>query len=596
MIHTIKNIKWVIATSLVCILLAVLTFFTFINKGFVELNETNLQILLFFDLVLLVLFFTLIIREIYKVLKERKKKTLGSQTTLRYITFFSITTLLPSILIAIFSLFLFNVILQKYFEKKIKNVINNSAEVSRYYVEETRNSIEADILLMVLDVNNKSGWFYDNPKKFQNVLTSQRLLRRLDEVHLLDSAGNIIMSNIVDISSDFVPPPEEAFIRSLNGKPVRITDPITNRTSALVKLDNFIDTYLYIVKFLDPKIINYLKETEQAINFYYGVENKRTGIKITFALIYVIVVTMLLFLSITISIKFASRFFKPIVNLIKASESISAGNLNAKVPIIEADEEIDKLNKNFNLMIDRLKGQQDKLLLSERHEAWESVARKLAHEIKNPLTPIQLSIDRLKEKYLSKISNENDKKNFENYLKTINRQIKDIEHLVNEFSDFARMPKPILKNIDIKKVVVRTVDLHSLSNSSINFSFFCYKEKILIAADEEQLNRVFINLIKNSIESIMDKSKKNGEFAYKIDIEIKEINNYIYCTIDDNGIGFSNENLNKIVKPYFTTKVKGTGLGLAIVNKIINDHDGKINFKPKQDGARVEIILPKNVS
>ncbi len=233
MIHTIKNLKWVIAASLVCILLGVLTFFTFINKGFVELNEFNLQILLLSDFVLLVLFFTLIIREIYKVLKERKKKTLGSQTTLRYITFFSITTLLPSILIAIFSLFLFNVILQKYFEKKIKNVINNSAEVSRYYVEHTRNSIEADILLMVLDVNNQSGLFYDNPKKFQNVLTSQRLLRRLDEVHLLDSAGNIIMSNIVNISLDFVAPPEEAFTRSLNGKPVRITDPITNRTSAL---------------------------------------------------------------------------------------------------------------------------------------------------------------------------------------------------------------------------------------------------------------------------------------------------------------------------------------------------------------------------
>ena len=102
MIHTIKNIKWVIATSLVCILLGVLTFFTFINKGFVELNEFNLQILLLSDLVLLVLFFTLIIREIYKVLKGRKSKTLGSQTSIRYITFFSITTLLPSILIAIY--------------------------------------------------------------------------------------------------------------------------------------------------------------------------------------------------------------------------------------------------------------------------------------------------------------------------------------------------------------------------------------------------------------------------------------------------------------------------------------------------------------
>jgi len=143
--------------------------------------------------------------------------------------------------------------------------------------------------------------------------------------------------------------------------PVEFSHSMSNSSGCkvLLKLENFIDTYLYVVKFLDPKIINYLKETEQAINFYYSVENKRTGIKITFALIYVIVVTLLLFLSITIGIKFSSRFFRPIVNLIRASEDISAGNLDTKVPIIEAEEEIDKLNKNFNSMIDRLKLQQD---------------------------------------------------------------------------------------------------------------------------------------------------------------------------------------------------------------------------------------------
>ena len=487
--------------------------------------------------------------------------------------------------------------MQNYFDQKISTAVNNSYDVAKNYVDEIRNNIEADILLVAIDINRNAKLFHENPTILKDVLRHQRLIRRLDEIHLMDGSGSIIMSEVRDITLEFVPPLDKAFeLLASDNRPIKITDAITNRSSSLLKLESFIDTYLYIVKFLDPKIINYLKETERAINFYYRVENKRTGIKITFSLIYVIVVTMLLFLSITIAIKFASRFFKPIANLIGASESISSGNLNTKDPIIEAEEEIDKLNKNFNLMIDRLKGQQDKLLLSERHEAWRDVAKKLAHEIKNPLTPIQLSIDRLKEKYLSKISNENDKKNFEDYLITINRQIKDIEYLVNEFSDFATMPKPILKNIDIKEVITRVIDLHSLSSSSINFNFLCEKEKILINADEEQLNRVFINLIKNSIESIIDKSKKNGEFTYKIDIEIKENNNYIYCTIDDNGIGFSNENLNKIVKPYFTTKANGTGLGLAIVNKIINDHDGKINFKPKQDGARVEIILPKNVS
>ena len=399
MIHTIKNYKWVIATSFICIIFGLLTFFTFINQGIIESNYINLQTLLFADVVLLILFFGLIFKETYKVLKERRKGKLGSETSLRYIVFFSTTTLLPSILIAIFSLFLLNVVLQKYFDNKIKIAVNNSSKVAENYVNQIRNSIEADISLMVLDVNNRSNLYYENPKQFLNLISSQRLLRRLDEVYLLDSSGNIIMSNIIDESKDFVPPSEEAFIISLDGRPARIIDPNTNRTSALVKLNNFIDTYLYIVKFMDPKVINYIKQTGEAVNFYYSVQESKTGIKITFAVIYLLIVSLLLFLSIILSINFASRLTTPIINLITASEKISSGDLNAKVAQIETDEEFKKLNLNFNSMIEKLKKQQDKLLLSERHAAWESVARKLAHEIKNPLTPIQLSIDRIREKY-----------------------------------------------------------------------------------------------------------------------------------------------------------------------------------------------------
>ena len=237
MIHIIKNNKWVIASSFICIIFGILTFFTFINQSFIKLNDLNFQILLLVDLILLVLFFVLIIRETYKILKDRRSKKIGSATSLRYLILFSTTTLVPSILIAVFSLILFNVGLQKYFDKKIKSIVNNSAEVTTNYVNQTRDSIESDILLMVLDVNKNSGLYYDNPKQFLNLLTTQRLLRRLDEVHLLDSSGNIIMSNIVNESSNFVPPPIEAFNMSLEGRPVRITDPGTNRTSALIKLN-----------------------------------------------------------------------------------------------------------------------------------------------------------------------------------------------------------------------------------------------------------------------------------------------------------------------------------------------------------------------
>ena len=591
MIHTIKNIKWVIAASIICIILGVLTFFTFINRGFIKLTDFNLQILLFLDVFFLVVFFALIIRETYKAIKDKKRGELGSETSLRYITFFSTTTLLPAVLIAIFSLFLFNVVIQKYFEKKIKSVVNNSAEVASNYVEEIKNSIEADILLMVLDVNTKPGLYYDNPKQFLNLLTSQRLLRRLDEVHLLDSSGNLLMSTVIDASKDFVAPTEEAFAKTLDGKPVRITDPGTKRTSALVKLSNFIDTYLYIVKFMDPNVINYLQQTGQAIDFYYFVQTRKTGIKITFGLIYVLIVSLLLFLSIIISINFANRLTRPIINLIGASEKISSGDLNAKVPKIDADKEFKKLNENFNSMIDKLKIQQDKLLLSERHQAWENVARKLAHEIKNPLTPIQLSIDRIREKYLNKIDHDN--KKFSEYLDTITKQIKDIEHLVNEFSDFARMPKPVLKKINLNEIILRAYKLNELSESNIKFTLTNNFSENYINADEEQLNRVFLNLIKNSIESIYSKKSKIADFKGKISIDITNDNDYIYVTIIDNGVGFEHVDKTKMLTPYYTTKKNGTGLGLAVVTKIISDHNSSIYFNTIDEGAKIKITIPK---
>jgi two-component system nitrogen regulation sensor histidine kinase NtrY len=592
MIHIIKNYKWVIATSMICILFGLLTFFTFTNQSFITLKDFNLQILLIIDLGLLLLFSWLVVKEVFKLSNKQKIQKPGSTVNLKYILYFSSTTLLPSIIIALFSLILFNVGLQRYFDDKIKSVVNNSAELAKNYVDQNRNSIETDILLMVLDVNNNSNLYYNNPKRFLNLLTSQRLLRRLDEVHLLDSSANIIMSNIVDPNINFIPPSEEDFIRSLDGVPVRITDTGSNRTSALVKLNNFIDTYLYIVRFMDPKVISYLKETGDAVSFYFSVQESKTGIKLTFGVIYLLVVTLFLFLSIIIAIKFATRLTLPIINLIGASEKISSGDLNAKVPNIDTDKEFKKLNENFNSMIDKLKKQQDKLLLSERHMAWESVARKLAHEIKNPLTPIQLSIDLIREKHLNKSNDKND--NISNYLNTITKQIKDIEFLVNEFSDFARMPKPVFKDLQIDRLIQRSITLHEFTEKNIDFNFNIKKQSVKAQGDEEQLNRVFINLIKNSIESIHEKEIKNVDFKGKIKVDIDQDSDYIYVYIEDNGIGFDQVDKTKMITPYFTTKKKGTGLGLAIVTKIISDHNGLITFNSVTNGALVKIILSKS--
>ena len=364
-----------------------------------------------------------------------------------------------------------------------------------------------------------------------------------------------------------------------------------------MRLQAFDDRFLYVVKFLDKDISKYLTESQEAINFYYTVEEKSTGIKISFAIIYVIIVSLLLFISITIAIRFSSRFFRSINNLIIASSAIGDGNLETKVPEIKTDKDLEILNKNFNSMIVRLRDQQDKLIINERHEAWGNLARKLAHEIKNPLTPIQLTIDRLQSKYAAQISDK-DKENYNENLRIIKNQIRQIGNLVNEFSDFARMPKPILKDHNIIDIFKDNIKLLNRIDDSVKIQLSTSSDRVIINSDKEQLGRVFFNLIKNSIESIQQKNEENKGFDKKISIQINENIDHINIIIIDNGIGFGifAANIKDILNPYFTTKKNGTGLGLSIVSKIINDHNGKIEFIPIDDGAKVEINFKVNGS
>ena len=591
MFRFIKENIFIAIIFLITLAVGFLTFLTFINKSFIQLNDSNLQYLLIANIILLIVFFYIIFREIKNSLKN-DMNIRGSVANRKYITFFSLFTLIPSVLISIFSLFLFSFALEKYFDNKITTAVNNSYELAKNYVDDKRNKVESDIVMVAFDLNKNYKLFnQDNKKNFQRFLNTQRLIRDLDQIHLIDNNKNVIISSS---NSGYIPVEDRALKMVLNDdRPLKIINTFENKSAAIIKLSAYPNTFLYVVKFLEQEISKYLIESEEAINFYYTVEDKRTGIQISFILIYLVVVTLLLFLSISIAIKFSSRFFRSINNLILASTNIGKGDLDTKVPEIKTDIELETLNKNFNLMIEKLKNQQEKLLLSERHEAWENVARKLAHEIKNPLTPIQLTIDRLKTKYEQSIQKD-EKENFNNYLKTINKQIYQIENLVNEFSDFARMPKPIFDQNNLVEIIKNNISILKQLDKSILINFKSKKDKLFIKCDMDQISRAFLNLIKNSIESIEEKAKKNGDFSKIIDIEISEKNDYITSIITDNGIGFSTDIIEKITKPYFTTKTEGSGLGLSIVNKIINDHNGTIKFSSNKNGAKVEISLPKN--
>ena len=518
----------------------------------------------------------------------------GSKANRKYITYFALFTLIPSILISLFSLFLLSFALDKYLDKKITTAVNNSYEIAKSYTEEVRTKTQSEIILIAYDLNKSINFLNTNINQFKSFLNTQKIIRNMDEVHIIEADGSLYLTTLEDVSL-YRPPLPEALEMVLNDKrPLKIINAYKNQSASIIKLENFDGKYLYIAKYLDEKISQYLLESQEALNFYYTVLNKQTGIKISFMFIYLVIVSLLLFLSISIAIRFSSRFFRSINNLIIASSNIGKGNLNIKVPEIKADKDIEVLNKNFNLMINQLKTQQEKLIINERHEAWEKLARKLAHEIKNPLTPIQLTIDRLKSKYSDKL-NVNEKKDFKKSLMIIGKQINQIEHLVNEFSDFARMPKPILKNNNLISLIEDNVNLINELDNNIVINFNPNKSHIALESDSEQLSRVFFNMIKNSIESIQEKKKNNVDFKGKIKIILNDNISNIDFIIIDNGLGFGmfEDNIKNILNPYYTTKKKGTGLGLAIVNKIVNDHNGSIDFIRIANGAKIQIKFIK---
>ncbi len=588
MLEFLKKNIFIFFLSSITLFIGFLTFLTFIERSFIELNQKNLQYLLIINIFLLFLLFLFIFKEIKNSIKVDIDKD-GLTSNKRYITYFSLFTLLPSVLISIFSLFLFSFALEKYFDKKVTTVVNNSYELAKDYVQEVRNKIEADIILIAFDTNKSIKFLNNNKSEYLRFLRTQKLIRGVDEIHIINENKTLLYSS--ELPNKYIPPVDKALNLVLDDdRPLKIINAPSNISAAIIRLQSFDNAFLYVVKYLDKNISAYLEESQEAINFYYNVEERSTGIKISFAIIYIIIVSLLLFISISIAIRFSSRFFRSINNLILASNAIGQGDLNIKVPEIKTDKDMEVLNQNFNSMITRLKSQQQKLIINERHEAWENLARKLAHEIKNPLTPIQLVIDRIKNKYQGQIL-EKDQNQFNENLKTIDNQIKIIENLVNEFSDFARMPKPILKDNDLIKILKENIKLIKEIDKTIEIELLDNDGVILLNCDKEQMGRVFFNLIKNSIESIQQKVEKNPNFDKKISIEILKNYNHIKFTLVDNGIGFKSHknDINEILNPYYTTKKNGTGLGLSIVNKIINDHNGELLFHPLDNGAKIEI-------
>ena len=255
---------------------------------------------------------------------------------------------------------------------------------------------------------------------------------------------------------------------------------------------------------------------------------------------------------------------------------------NEKIYLNNATKEIDSLVNSYNKMIDDLEDSAERLAKTEREQAWQEMAKQVAHEIKNPLTPMRLTVQSFQKN--SGFKSEDEKLKLNDFCEVLIEQIDTMSNVATSFSDFATLPKTQLEKTDIVEATKKVVEIFEQNNITLETS----NENIFVKLDKEQWIRVMTNLIKNSIQSIPYDRESN------IQVKIIESTKKVKIIVSDNGLGVSKKNREKIFEPKFTTKSDGMGLGLGIVRSIINSHRGKISYKSKNNkGTDFTISLPK---
>ncbi|PIZ33556.1 MAG: hypothetical protein COY39_02380 [Alphaproteobacteria bacterium CG_4_10_14_0_8_um_filter_37_21] len=541
--------------------------------------------LLYVPLSLLFLLFIIIAKRLIALWMDRKKGLSGSKLHSQLLTLFAFASIVPGLLVAIFASLFFNLGVQAWFGEPVKNALKeSSAVINAYVAEHERNlGLEAEQVAQVL--KPKLDLLKNDRDAFDAELTELEDKLPFSECLVLTKNERILGKSQLTFALELGLITKQDFKRAkAHGWTTRADK---DRLRALVLLDADDDIYLFMGRIVNNKILRHVQQNAEAVSLYNEMEQERSGFEINFVILFVVFTLLLLCAAMWVGLGIANRMIRPIGNLIDAAQTVSSGNLNVQVKAEHFNNELDVLVNSFNTMVSQLKRQQQEIILSQRQAAWSDIARKIAHEIKNPLTPIQLSAERLKKRYLKKLG---DDSVFEKCIDTIVRQVGHIGNLVREFSNFARMPEAKMEIHDLVSLLKAAVMFESNGQDRISFQEKITIEFLDFYCDQQQITQVFINLIQNSIDALVENSIQNPIIRVQLGVE----NNQTILRIEDNGPGFSSLSKEKLMEPYYTTREKGTGLGLAIVEKIVIDHQGIIDLgRSPMGGAMVTIIFQK---
>jgi len=612
-------------------------------------------------------------------------------------------------------------VIQASFNDLTRTALDESLQASRGYLEEHRYNIRADALGMANDLSRAGSILSGGVEAFTPIelnafaqfLASQTDLRGLTEAVIYDPKTNRVMASVglVDPTGVALPPSWADDLARTGDVAVLGSDDAT-RVRAVVQLSPELN--LLIGRPVDPKILEHMARTEQAVSEYRRLDQNRASLQVELALIFAMVALLVLCAAALIGLVFANQIVRPVGRLISAADRVRAGDLAVRVPEVATGDELGALSRAFNRMTGQLAAQRNELMSAysqlderrrfteavlsgvsagvigldgegrielpngaasellgvdlpaatgrplaevapafaplierarqhperphtgelqigptagrrtllvrisaegrrvrelggfglvatfdditelqsaQRKAAWADVARRIAHEIKNPLTPIQLSAERLKRRFAKEITSDPD--TFAQCADTIVRQVGDIGRMVDEFSSFARMPQPSIKPEDVGRIVRDTLVLQRSARPQIAWMTDIPASGPQAPCDRRLLGQALTNLLQNAADAV---AMRPG--AGRIEVTVRETDGRIVVEVADDGIGLP-EDRARLTEPYVTHKPKGTGLGLAIVKKIMEDHGGSVALAdrvPREDwpgpGTVASLTLP----
>jgi two-component system nitrogen regulation sensor histidine kinase NtrY len=670
------------------------------------------------NLVVVLLLGAVLAGRLTRVWVERRRGSAGSRLHIRLVLLFSGVAVIPTIVVAVFATFFFDLGIQAWFNEPVRTALQESLQVASGYMEEHRNNIRADALGMANDLMRATSFLGHDPDAFAQVLGAQTALRGLTEAVIYEPMTGQVMASVGPPAD---PPPLWATELARTADVAVLNTDDSTRVRAVARMDLTPALMLMIGRPVDRAILDHMSRTEQAVAEYQRLDESRSGLQLTFALIFALIALLVLCAAGLIGLVIANQIARPVGRLITATERVRGGDLTVRVPEAATGDEVAGLSRAFNRMTGQLAAQRNELmdaysqidsrrrfteavlsgvsagvigldaagrielpnrtavallgldllaaigrdlgevvpefgpLLAEAREAperphtgelqiggparrrtllvrisadrgadfaapgeaarrprgfvatfdditelqsaqrkaaWADVARRIAHEIKNPLTPIQLAAERLKRRFAREITS--DPETFTQCADTIVRHVGDIGRMVDEFSAFARMPNPVIRPEDIGRVAREALVLPRTAHPEIEWHSDIPARGPVAPCDRRLLGQALTNLLQNAADAVAMRPRSPGEGAGRISVDVLVGPAEVSVRVTDDGIGLPAQDRGRLTEPYVTHKPKGTGLGLAIVKKIMEDHAGGVTLEDRPDGpgAIATLTLP----